>query len=194
MFNWDLLYKINNIEILIERTRIMRKLFTGLLFAVALPASASVTSDIEAGELSASDIINNAVSACGGDASCQEAVIADAVAAGIDITSVINLAIAAGVEPLTAVTVATRAGLDAGQSEASIAESVANSNGVGNALTATAGGQAGGINVAPSNNTPTPPPLTTTTIVETGEGLITEPTEPPTGPTPGFPDGISRAN
>jgi hypothetical protein len=172
----------------------MRKLFTGLLLTAALPAFASVTSDIEAGELAVSGIITNAVATCGSNAVCQDTVIEDAIAAGIDVTSVINLAIDAGIDPVVAIDVARNAALDAGQSQESITAAITASNGF-NALAATAGGNnGGGFNAAPSNNGQTAPGLTTTTEFETGEGLITTPIEDATGPTPGFPDPISPAS
>lgn len=94
----------------------MRKLFTGILLAAALPASASITSDINAGEISVADIINTALAGCGGSASCQELAIAEAVTAGIDITTAINLAVASGVNAQAAVAAASEAGIKSGQS------------------------------------------------------------------------------
>ena len=94
----------------------MRNLFAGILLAAALPASASISSELAAGDASASDIINNAMAACGGSGSCQALAIEDAVAAGVDITTVINLAIAAGADAKAAVAAASAAGLKAGKS------------------------------------------------------------------------------
>ena len=98
----------------------MRKLFAGILLAAALPASASISSELAAGDASVSDIINNAMAACGGSGSCQELAIADAVAAGIDITTVINLAVAAGADAKAAVSAASAAGIKAGKSVDSV--------------------------------------------------------------------------
>ena len=94
----------------------MRNLFAGILLAAALPASASISSELAAGDASASDIINNAMAACGGSGSCQALAIEDAVAAGVDITTVINLAIAAGADAKAAVAAASAAALKAGKS------------------------------------------------------------------------------
>ena len=94
----------------------MRKLFAGILLAAALPASASISSELAAGDASVSDIINNAMAACGGSGSCQELAIADAIAAGVDITTVINLAVAAGADAKATVTAASAAGIKAGKS------------------------------------------------------------------------------
>jgi len=171
----------------------MRKLFLGALFTAALPAFASVTSDIEAGDLPVSEIISGAVSGCAGNAVCEDAVIEDAIAAGIDVTSIINLAIAAGVDPAVAVDTARNAALDAGQSEAAITVAIANSDGSNQLPSTAGGGTGGGFNAAPTNNGQTAPGLTTTTQFDTGEGLITIPVEEPTGPTPSFPDPISPA-
>jgi len=97
----------------------MRKLMTGILLAAALPASASITSDLNAGG-TAADVIANAISACGGSASCQELAIAEAVTAGIDITTAVNLAVKAGVDTKVAIASASEAGLKAGQSVESV--------------------------------------------------------------------------
>lgn len=141
----------------------MRKLFTGILLAAALPASASITSDIEAGELATADIINNAIAACGGSASCQELAIEEAVAAGVDITSVVNLAIASGVDAGKAIAAATAAGLKAGQSQASIDSAIAAADGIAGNLPATAGGTGTGFNTAPQTTSTSTAPATTTT-------------------------------
>ena len=107
----------------------MRKLFAGILLAAALPASASISSELAAGDASVADIINNAMAACGGSGSCQELAIADAVAAGIDITTVINLAVAAGADAKAAVSAASAAGIKAGKSvDAVLASALAADN------------------------------------------------------------------
>lgn len=97
----------------------MRKLMTGILLAAALPASASITSELNAGG-SAADVIAQAITACGGSASCQELAIAEAVTAGVDITTAANLAIKSGVSPKSAIASASEAGLKAGQSVDSV--------------------------------------------------------------------------
>ncbi len=97
----------------------MRKLMTGILLAAALPASASITSELNSGA-TASDVIASAVATCGGSASCQELAIAEAVTAGIDITTAVNLAITAGVDTKLAIASASEAGLKAGQSVESV--------------------------------------------------------------------------
>lgn len=97
----------------------MRKLMTGILLAAALPASASITSELNAGG-SAADVIAQAITACGGSASCQELAIAEAVTAGVDITTAVNLAVKAGVDTKIAIASASEAGLKAGQSVESV--------------------------------------------------------------------------
>jgi len=97
----------------------MRKLMTGILLAAALPASASITSELNGGA-TASTVIADAISACGGSASCQELAIAEAVTAGIDITTAVNLAVKAGVDTKAAIASASEAGLKAGQSVESV--------------------------------------------------------------------------
>ena len=94
----------------------MRNLFAGILLAAALPASASISSELAAGDASASDIINNAMAACGGSGSCQALAIEDAIAAGVDITTVINIAVASGADATTVIKAASAAGLKSGKS------------------------------------------------------------------------------
>lgn len=97
----------------------MRKLMTGILLAAALPASASITSELNAGA-SAADVIAQAITACGGSASCQELAIAEAVTAGVDITTAVNLAVKSGVSVESAIASASEAGLKSGQSVESV--------------------------------------------------------------------------
>lgn len=78
----------------------MRKLLAGIILVAALPVSASVTSDIEAGVQPVEDIISNALAACG-DAACEEAVLAEALEAGVDSATVNSVATASGVSPET---------------------------------------------------------------------------------------------
>lgn len=107
----------------------MRKLMTGILLAAALPASASITSEINDGA-SAADVIAKAVAACGGSASCQELAIAEAVTAGIDITTAVNLAVSAGVDASVAIASAAEAGFKAGLSTEVVLAAAAKVEGV----------------------------------------------------------------
>ena len=138
----------------------MRKLFTGILLAAALPASANIATDLEAG-LSADAAIANAVAACDGGATCQELAIEEALAAGIDLDSVISAAIASGVNAADA----QQAAIDAGQSESAVQSAVTTALANLGTANPTAGGTTGnGFNAASQGtNTPSNPPLTTTT-------------------------------
>ena len=129
----------------------MRNLFAGILLAAALPASASISSELAAGDASASDIINNAMAACGGSGSCQALAIEDAVAAGVDITTVINLAIAAGADAKAAVAAASAAALKAGKSVDTVLAAALAADGVPAATVlsgVTAGATASGTSTA----------------------------------------------
>lgn len=94
----------------------MRKLLAGILLTTALPAVASITSELAAGESSVADVVNGAMAACGGGSSCTEAALAETVTAGVDITAVINIATASGVDAKVAIATTVEAGLNAGQS------------------------------------------------------------------------------
>jgi hypothetical protein len=143
----------------------MRKLFTGILLAAALPASANIATDLEAG-LSADAAIANAVAACDGGATCQELAIEEALAAGIDLDSVISAAIASGVNAADA----QQAAIDAGQSESAVQSAVTTALANLGTTNPTAAGNTGtGFNVAPqSSSTQTNPPLTSNTGVSPG--------------------------
>ena len=78
----------------------MRKLLAGILLTTALPAVASITSELAAGESSVADVVNGAMAACGGGSSCTEAALAETVTAGVDITAVINIATASGMDAI----------------------------------------------------------------------------------------------
>ncbi len=138
----------------------MRKLFTGILLAAALPAFANIATDLEAG-LSADKAIENAVAACGGASDCQDLAIEEALAAGIDLDSVISAAIASGVNAADA----QQAAIDAGQNESAVQSAVTTALANLGTTNPTAAGNTGtGFNVAPqTTNTQTNPPLTSNT-------------------------------
>ena len=139
----------------------MRKLFTGILLAAALPAFASITSDVNEGIKTADAIVSEAIAACDGGAACQELAIEEALAAGLDVDTVLSAAIAGG----TDATLASNAAINAGQSPADVNNAVTTA--LANLTATAAGGPAqGGFNAAPApSNTPTAPALTTTTGV-----------------------------
>ena len=133
----------------------MRKLFAGILLAAALPASASISSELAAGDASVADIINNAMAACGGGAACQEQAIADAVAAGVDMTTVINLAVASGVDAKAAVTAVSEAGLKNGVSVDAVLSAALAAKGVPAAIAVggvTAGAEKTGVSAQAAQN------------------------------------------
>ena len=138
----------------------MRKLFTGILLAAALPAFASITSDVNEGIKSADAIVSEAIAACDGGAACQELAIEEALAAGLDVDTVLSAAIASG----TDATLASNAAVNAGQSPADVNNAVTTALANLTTENATAGGTQGGFNAAPApSNTPSAPALTTTT-------------------------------
>jgi hypothetical protein len=132
----------------------MRKLFTGILLAAALPAFASITSDVNEGSKPADVIISEAIAACGGSAACQELAIEEALAAGIDLNSVISAAIANGVDQKTVQDAAIEAGQDPTAVLSAIASAVTTTN-------PTAGGPTQGSVFTPSGDSA--PGQTTTT-------------------------------
>lgn len=78
----------------------MRKLLAGIILAVALPAAATLTEDLQAGDQSVEEIVSNALAGCDG-AACEEAVLVESLEAGVDSATVNSVATASGVSPDT---------------------------------------------------------------------------------------------
>jgi hypothetical protein len=111
-------------------------LASAIILVASTSAFADVKADIENGA-TADDLVVQAIAGCAGNGSCEEAALAEILAAGVDIdtvaaaavnagmsvTTVVKAAIAAKVDPATAVTAATSAAVKAGKSvEAVLAE------------------------------------------------------------------------
>jgi hypothetical protein len=137
----------------------MRKLFTGILLAAALPAFASITSDVNEGIKTADTIVSEAIAACEGGATCQELAIEEALTAGLDLNSVISVAMASGVNADTA----RNAAISAGHNSADISNAIVSA---ALALDPTAFGETiTGFDTTLTIDAITPPQLTTFTAV-----------------------------
>jgi hypothetical protein len=137
----------------------MRKLFTGILLAAALPAFASITSDVNEGIKTADTIGSEAIAACEGGATCQELAIEEALTAGLDLNSVISVAMASGVKA----DIANNAAISAGHNSADISNAIVSA---ALALDPTASGETiTGFDTTLTIDAITPPQLTTFTGV-----------------------------
>ena len=73
----------------------MRKLLTGMLLVIGLPAFASVSDDL-ANNVSPAQAMKNAVKACAGNAGCEQAAVLEMLSAGISLDVTVAAATQAG--------------------------------------------------------------------------------------------------
>ena len=75
-------------------------LASAIILAASASSFAGIAEDLTVKGATSTDVVNTALSACA-DADCKAAVLVEAIAAGIDATSVMNIAYAANIAPTT---------------------------------------------------------------------------------------------